>query len=161
VRTVRALVVALGCAVACGDAPDAGDGVGFSATGVGEGRWNIPLAGIAEPTRLVVRDQAAWAAFWTELWSRHDAQPALPEVDFGSEMVVVVGLGTRPSSGFHVDITAVRAEGADLAVSVVETRPHATCDVLWFLTQPVVLARVPRWRGTVRFVEMVAIRGCE
>ena len=106
----------------------------------------------AERTEIV-RDQQAWEALWAELTGRSDPPPA---VDFATEMVVVVGVGVRPSGGYSVSIDSVREVGGVTAVEYTETQPGPRCVVTLALTHPYTVVRVPRtetpgeFKGTLR-----------
>jgi hypothetical protein len=60
----------------------AGPTVAFVTVAQGE------ASGVLEPTRLVIRDQATWQAFWDR--HRGATRTALPAVDFGRDMLVAV-----------------------------------------------------------------------
>ena len=53
--------------------------------------------------QVTIRDQDAWTALWQE----HAASRPRPAVDFSSEMVVGVFLGTRPTAGFAAEIVDI------------------------------------------------------
>ena len=96
---------------------------------------------------VVVRDAAAWK----KLWQGHAPDRALPAVDFSSEMVVAVFLGSRPTSGYDVAIEGVREERGALVVTYRETAPAREAMTAQILTAPYHLAAVPARAGDVRF----------
>lgn len=57
-------------------------------------------SGIAEARFVGVTDQAAWE----KLWREHDAQAAVPAVDFSKESVAAAFLGERPTGGIKVEL---------------------------------------------------------
>ena len=109
-------------------------------------------SGIAAARQVVVRSEAEWQQLWSELGSRQ----AIPKVDFDSRMVVGVFLGTRPTSGFSVQIVEVRDEPGVLWVKYSERGPSPSAMVLQALTSPFYLISVPARRGDVRFEQMAA-----
>jgi hypothetical protein len=57
-------------------------------------------SGITAPLAEAVRDERKW----TDLWHEHDADAAVPPVDFSRESVVVVFLGRRQTAGVKVSV---------------------------------------------------------
>jgi hypothetical protein len=110
----------------------AGDPVAFEPIGSG------PRSGVADFLEAVVTDRDAWEA----LWGRHASGEPIPDVDFESETVVGVFLGTRPTSGYSVEILSI-GSGDGLEVAWRESTPGEDCMVLQVLTSPFVLVRVP------------------
>lgn len=108
-------------------------------------------SGLVEPRRLVVRDRAAWAEVWAAIWRRHSPLPALPEVDFAREMLVVAALGERPTGGYGILVDSAAATAEGLAVRIRTISPAPGCGVTLALTQPVDIARLPRHDGVVLF----------
>ena len=101
---------------------------------------------IQEPRQVVVRT----AADWQTLWTTHDSAAA-PTVDFSHAIVVGVFLGTRPTAGFSVRITAVTAKDGSAVVEYVEGRPRPGGMTAQVLTSPFHLVTVPRTVESVVF----------
>jgi hypothetical protein len=101
---------------------------------------------IQEPRQVVVRT----AADWQTLWMAHDSSAA-PSVDFSRAIVVGVFLGSRPTAGFSVRITAVSAKDGSAVVQYVEGRPRPGGMTAQVLTSPFHLVTVPRTIETVVF----------
>ena len=55
-----------------------------------------------KPLRLIIKNRDEFNNFWKGLASPGGFLPPLPEVDFSKEMIVVVGMGLRPSPGFII-----------------------------------------------------------
>jgi hypothetical protein len=104
------------------------------------------MSNIEEPRNVVVRTAAEWQALWKE----HDPDHPAPAVDFAESMAVGVFLGSRPTAGFAVEITAVRAEGTRTIVEYRERRPGGDF-VAQILTSPFHIIRVERSVGAVDF----------
>ena len=105
------------------------------------------MSGIEEPRQAVVRTAAEWRALWKE----HAPGQAAPVVDFAQSMVVGVFLGSRPTAGFEVVITAVRQEGGRTVVDYVERRPPPDELTAQVLTSPFHVVRAMRATGEVEF----------
>jgi hypothetical protein len=96
-------------------------------------------SGLTRPESRVIRNAQAWQ----QLWKRHAAEiepaPALPEVDFAAEMVIVVALGDRPSAGWSVEIERLVDEGGFLRLEARELEPEGPAATM--ITQPYHMVR--------------------
>jgi hypothetical protein len=108
------------------------------------------MSGHQTARQVVVRTLAEWKALWNE----HSATEKMPAVDFGSNMVVGVFLGTKPSDGYTVDIVAVRPTDKEVVVEFVQKQPGRGTMAAQILTEPYHLVSVPKHTGTVRFVQL-------
>jgi hypothetical protein len=118
-------------------------------------------SGYEEPTRLVVRSQEEWTRVWATLVARQSPTPPLPEVDFGTEMLLVAAMGTRNTGGYTIDIpTAVTRDGT-LTAKVREESPGPNCILTQAVTTPAVVVRALRHDGSVEFVEEDGVHTCQ
>jgi VWFA-related protein len=101
---------------------------------------------VERPRQVVARTAEEWAEFW----QAHGEGPA-PAVDFSREMVVGVFLGSRPTSGFSVEITGAHDDNGTLVVNYRETRPAPGTIAAQVITTPFTLVALPRHDGDVRF----------
>ena len=105
------------------------------------------MSAIDSARQVVVKTPAEFE----KLWREHAPGRAAPAVDFAKSMVVAVFLGSRPSSGFGVEITEVRRDGDALLVTWAERRPGRDQMAAAVMTAPAQLVAVPRFDGQVRF----------
>ena len=105
------------------------------------------MSQVDAPAQVVARTSAEW----TDLWRRHTGDVAAPKVDFGTRAVVAVFLGTRPTAGFAVEITAAREQGGVLIVEWRETRPSRDTILAQVLTSPAHIASIPKFAGEITF----------
>lgn len=79
------------------------------------------------PRNLVIRDNAAWTAFWQADQAGLPAPAPLPQIDFSSKMVVAVY--APGDSCTHLSIGAVRVKSKRLTVeySVTPPAPNVLC----------------------------------
>jgi hypothetical protein len=117
-------------------------------------------SGLTESARVAVKDAEHWRTVWDQIWANHSEGPALPEVDFSREMLVVAALGTRPSGGYSIYVDSAYYRTDHLEVVVRSISPGAGCGATTALTQPVDIARLPRSSKPVRYRERTAVR-CE
>jgi hypothetical protein len=106
------------------------------------------MSALETPREAVARTEAEWTA----LWKLHAPARPAPVIDFTKNMVVGVFLGTRPTSGFSVEIVGASREGETLVVRYVERRPARDAITAQILTAPFHIVALPAHRGPVRFV---------
>ena len=116
--------------------------------------------GLDERAREVVRTRRVWEDAWRTLHEGRSSTPERPEVDFGSSMVVVAAMGSRPTGGYDIEVESVHREGETLYVVVRETSPGEGCGVTQAFTAPTTAVRVPRVPGDVHFVEKESANDC-
>jgi hypothetical protein len=97
-----------------------------------------------KPLRLVIKNRDEFNDFWKGLASPGRFLPSLPKVDFSKEMIVVVGMGLRPSPGFVIMIDgACEVDGqVELFVSRIEDGPCGVVPAV--VTSPADVVRIPR-----------------
>jgi hypothetical protein len=100
--------------------------------------------------QVTVRTTAEWKALWKE----HGPAEKMPAVDFTKNMVVGIFLGSKPSTGYEVEIVGVRTQGPDLIVEYVQKQPAQGTLAAQILTEPYHLVSAPRHAGTVRFIHV-------
>jgi hypothetical protein len=105
------------------------------------------LSGIEERREAVIRTPAEWAA----LWKQHNPGQKPPAIDLTRSMAAGAFLGSRPSGGYTVEVTAVQREGGDLVVIYRESKPDPRMMVTQMITSPFHLVRIDRHEGPVRF----------
>ncbi len=118
-------------------------------------------SGIDDSLRVVVRDSAEWQRLWVALHRPMRPVPALPQVDFGREMVLVVALGQRNSGGWGIVVDSARTSGRDVEAFVRRFAPGRHCGTTSAVTAPVDLVRLPRRAERVRFAERLVVEDCE
>lgn len=91
---------------------------------------------------------------FTTLWKSHAADRRMPDVDFASNMVVGIFLGSRPTAGFGAEIVSAQPESGVLIVKYKETRPSPDLIAAQMLTAPFHLVSVPKFDGPVRFEKL-------
>ena len=117
--------------------------------------------GIAEPERSVIRNAAAWDAFWNRLRDAGEIEPVpTPAVDFDSRIAIVAILGERDRGGFDIDISDLALSGDDLVVGIRLTIPGATCSQPEVRTTPLSIVTVAETNAPVVFDEMTIVQEC-
>jgi hypothetical protein len=118
-------------------------------------------SGIAEQERFVVRDSTTWATLWPRIVGSHSPRPTPPAVNFATEMLLVVSMGTRSSGGYVIAIDSVSVRADTLRVLVREQSPGARCGTTAALSAPVALVRMERSDRPVVFTTRALVRDCE
>lgn len=99
-------------------------------------------SGVRESLQIAISKQADWKDLWQRHTSNKSRQPALPEINFGEEMVVAVFLGDRPTGGYEVEIISAEQSESALRVSFGEKGPPPGAMTIQALTQPYHIVRV-------------------
>lgn len=111
-----------------------------------------PQAGVEGADRRVVTDETEWRDLWAQLHARQSEAPPAPEVDFGSEQVLVALLGQRPDGCYAVRMSNATLEGDVLRVVVTEHTPPPGMACAAVVTHPWHAVAAPL-AGDVRFEE--------
>lgn len=119
--------------------------------------WN---SGIAVSARQVVTDANTWGQVWGAIWQNHSPQPAVPQIDFASERLVLAALGTRNSGGYSIVVDSAYQHADHVEVVVHTTSPGTTCVTTAAITQPVDVARIPASSLPVRYRERATVVVC-
>jgi hypothetical protein len=117
-------------------------------------------SGIRDSLRVVIRDAGAWREHWAAIHRPFIPAPALPDVDFTREMILLASTGTRPTAGFGIRIEAVTADSTRLVVVVRRTVPGDGCALAAVVTQPVDVARIPVTTLPISFAERIERTDC-
>ena len=113
-----------------------------------------------ERANRVIRDQADFQAFWNNLHGHIDPTPAIPDVDFESEMVIAVVLGQRSSGGFSVAVDAIVRSGNSVGVRVKEEAPGANCVTPAVISSPFHVVKLERVTSEFSFVDEREVTTC-
>jgi hypothetical protein len=112
-----------------GYAPYGGGGTPIQIRRIGQ----YSQSGITVPQRLVIRDDASYARFWSSLGIGGER----PLVDFTRDVVLAVAGGQRSTGGYSIAVERVVRTATGAAIEVVETTPGPGCIMTQALTQPV------------------------
>jgi hypothetical protein len=102
-----------------------------------------------DTVRMVVEDSMTWKQVWRQATSTQASPPARPEVDFDSEILLVVGAGRMaPGDQIRVDSVGVRK-----GFFVVVVRTTTECRPLAADVYPLEIVRARRTGKPVAFAE--------
>ena len=114
--------------------------------------------GISQPARLVIRDRDEFNELWKTLRLDSD-KPALPEVDFSREMIIVAAMGQQPSI-YEIIIDSACELDNQLEVLVRRTK-FLPCGLqAGLLPAPVDIVRLPKTDLPVVFRETAVTSDC-
>lgn len=112
------------------------------------------LSGVHDERTVVVKDEAAW----TRLWNEHAPGRARPAVDFASQMVVGVFMGSGANSCYSTSIDGILRAGDKILVRELRSVPGPDILCAMHVTTPAHLAVIPRSELPVVFSTEVATR---
>ncbi len=122
--------------------------------------WRTYRSGIGarfeHAQELVLQTSGAWQAFCSKA-AGYPSPSAGSDVDWGKELLVAIGLGQRPTTGFSVYVESVRRiRPNEILVTYVETTPAKGQAVAEMLTSPWVVIRINRVGGNITFAKRTA-----
>lgn len=91
---------------------------------------------------LLIDDDAALRALWSDVYVDSLTPPPIPEVDWARETIVAVRREVQPTAGYGVAITGATVDEGDLYVDVAFTDPPDGALSATVLTTPWTVARV-------------------
>jgi hypothetical protein len=105
--------------------------------------------GFTDSLRLTIRDEETFRGVWAQATQRQATSPALPEINFQSQMLLLVSAGRmRAGDQIHVDSIG-RTQGRLVAV----VRTTVECQQFPAVTHPMEIVRVARSESEIHFVE--------
>ena len=120
----------------------------------------VHSSGYSEPAREVLETEEEWRETWDRMHAGVSPPPERPEVDLEASIVVVLAMGTRPTGGYGIGVSAARVVDGDLELEVEERSPGASCGVTQAITSPTLLIQLPVPSGEVEFSEREVTRDC-
>lgn len=152
-RMIFSYLLPLIMLVNCGQVEDQEKGFETIAQGI--------ISGITSERLEAIRDQDKWREFWK---SHIGADSELPSINFVSETVIVVHLGTKPSApqmNAAVNITEVENQPGILVVHYDEVVPSSGCrNQEMFSSQPHHIIKIRRNDGEPTFIRSEQKRAC-
>ena len=97
--------------------------------------------------RLVIKSRDEFSDFWKRLTGRVPPgqwAPALPDIDFSKEMIVVAAMGQRPTSGYWNIIDGACEVDGQVEVFISNVEDPSCMGAFDALTYPADAVRIPR-----------------
>ena len=129
------------------DGPQAGNLVDFPSDAAPVAFETVKQArycGVQDKRSLLLRSEEAWTSLWQEVGSNQMPAPALPEVDFGSQVLIACFMGAQNTGGYGLEIQRIQVKGKTAFVSVKHSKPGPNCFVTEAITQPYQIVSLPK-----------------
>ena len=118
-------------------------------------------SGLRTAQNIIVSDAATWASVWASAWSNIGQPPALPNVDFNVNTVLVAAMGDQPTGGYAISIGAASLHNGTVTVSVTKQTPMVGCVVTDQRTSPIDAVTIPKQDpSTISFDVFQFATGC-
>ncbi len=114
------------------------------------------FSGVSAAQKVVVKDKAAWARLWSDTHKNSTSAPALPDVDFDSNMVIGVYQGDVPNGCHYTRITKVAVAGDKLVVNHSDHDDLRAMTCIQAISSPYHLVTTKRSDAAVEFVNITA-----
>ena len=105
------------------------------------------MSAIDEPRQVVARTPTDWES----LWRAHGSNKPAPKVDFSTESVVAIFLGSRPTPGYSAHFIRAGLKEKVLTLEWVERRPEDDAIRAQVMTSPALFAVIPKFDGEIKF----------
>jgi hypothetical protein len=92
--------------------------------------------GLTARVNYIIEDNDTWNTLWTDMHNISSQVPELPNVNFTTEVVIAVFLGSFPTGGYIAEITGIMSDEGHISVVVREQHPGENCGVTMAVTQP-------------------------
>ncbi len=111
------------------------------------------------PALTLIQDDVAWQAFW-KTHKTITPIPAAPAVNFSNQMLIAVVDSDQPNSAYSLHLDRVEQHGSELWVYVTREQPATGCLNLGMVSQPFVLATLPKTAGIPKLVFSTHMYDC-
>mmetsp|Transcript_36040 Transcript_36040/g.39833 ORF Transcript_36040/g.39833 Transcript_36040/m.39833 type:complete len:202 (-) Transcript_36040:101-706(-) len=108
-------------------------------------------SGFKNSAQEVFRLSSEFEALWQSHSTIFSPPPNIPEVDFESDMVLGVFLGTQNSGGYDIEIKSIEENDSEISVKC-ETKGPLGGIVTCALTQPFHIVKISKSTKPVRFI---------
>lgn len=122
-------------------------------------RTSYLRAGISQRARLVIRDRDKFNELWNQIMHQVSDKPALPEVDFSREMIIVAAMGHQQSA-YEIIIDSACEVDNQLEVLVRSTKFLPCGAYVGLLPEPVDIVGLPKTDLPVVFRETEVTSDC-
>lgn len=112
------------------------------------------FSGVHEAKNVVVRDAAAWSSLWAAHGNGRSPAPALPRVDFSTQMLVAVFAGQSANGCRLARIDKVTSGAGKVVVSFEERDLQTFAVCTQAASAPMAVAAIPRSDAAVEFVNI-------
>ena len=132
------------------------------------------VSGVLDRRRMVIRDRETWVDVWKQIYSGPmsftrgpggetvpNLPPPAPQIDFSHNMLLVVTMGSEPTSGYAIVVDGVYEHANQLEVVIRNVSPgRGSCITFPSVTQPVDLVEVEKREGSVVFRDVDIVTDC-
>jgi hypothetical protein len=112
------------------------------------------FSGVQAAQKVVIKDKAAFTKLWADTHKNASNALALPEIDFGSTMVIGVYQGEQPNACQTSRITKVAVAGDKIVVNYSDHDNLIAMTCIQAITSPYTLVTVKRSAAEVEFVNI-------
>ena len=121
--------------------------------------WGSTYGKATSQSMNVIKDQATWESWW-EATANAPANP--PAVNWDTEMVIAIAMGTCNTSGFFPTVDSACFDDDDeLEIVVGWHKPGFGCMVLMVITHPWTAIRVDRYDNPYYFNDYIDVYTCD
>ncbi|MEX1137357.1 MAG: protease complex subunit PrcB family protein [Balneolales bacterium] len=102
---------------------------------------------------LVITDAGEFGEFWSDLHSNRSTEPGIPDIDFENEIIIVSVMGTKPTTGYKIEINKAGAVDGQMGINVELSSPGKGCLTGQALTNPYHIVKMEKSNLPIAFFE--------
>ena len=116
---------------------------------IGSAAWHASVLGSSTQgswttaQTIVIRDNAAFRAAWSQLYPMAARRPALPAVDFERYRVLIVAAGSKPTGGYRLALSNAAMIKDSAVITLTFFTPPSGCGVTQDITTPAIALAMP------------------
>jgi hypothetical protein len=133
------------------------NGSGTSSTALTTGkesvlpRWRGFMSGIKTPRTAAIRSSEEWMTLWKEHASFQVPLPTPLPIDFAHYTLITIFAGVKPTAGYGVQITEIRADPDQVVILYRETSPPPGTMQAEVITSPYEFRLIPKTTLPITF----------
>ena len=110
---------------------------------------------------VVITSQEKLEEVWNEAYSNYMKKPAVPVLNFESNMVLLTTMGEQNNGGFSIKVASITEHENNVMVIVEENIPDNNCMTTSVITYPYEIVEMPKTIKKVVFKNVEKIYSCE
>lgn len=117
-------------------------------------------SGFETLTEQTINNATDFEKVWAIAWSHFSDPTPIPVVDFKTETIILVALGTRNNGGYQLKINSVHELGNELTINYTETTPNPKCSNTQAIVFPYEFISIPKTSKKVVFKSSEQVGSC-
>lgn len=105
--------------------------------------------------------QNGFNMIWDSIFSNYMKKPSIPEIDFETKQLILVGMGEKPNGGYSIKIESISETKKEIIINIIESKPGNTCMTPSVVSYPYQLIEIPKTNKKFILNRVEKIYECE